>query len=259
MKIQSASRDHEQTASVALEGRERPILFSAPMVRALLAGTKTQTRRVVKPRPPTEKDFPHSVFGMSPAVADGIKMYSMDDYERLAKHPTEWELFGSVGVARDGGFPKRYRCPYGAPGDRLWVREAWAGYREKVAGVRGDVPIVAYRATDEDDYLPGMPWRPSIYMPRWASRITLRVTDVRVERLNDISEADALAEGALPSWRDGTPIKHDGTGAICREAYAELWEHINGPGSWAGNPWVWVVSFERLGPPAEGDSSRDAK
>jgi hypothetical protein len=218
---------------------ERPILFSAPMVRALLDGRKTQTRRVVKPQPPTAKDFPHSVFGLSRSIADGVKMFSLDDAEHLPKHPTDWDLCGSVGVARDAGFPRRYRCPYGAPGDVLWVRETLKR-----------APDVWTYAADGAEV--GWPARQglagktpntvvSIHMPRDACRLRLRITDVRVERLNDISEVDALAEGIpadLMEWdgRPTTPV----------EGYASLWNHINGPGSWDANPWVWAVSFERI-------------
>jgi hypothetical protein len=125
-------------------------------------------------------------------------------------------------------------CPYGVPGDTLWVREAHAL----------SMPV-RYVATDAIHELRKK--RPSIHMPRWASRITLKITDVRVERLHDISEADALAEGIVEKpdriwWVDDGDPEH-GFGSP-RAAYAELWSSINGPGSWDANPWVWAVSFE---------------
>lgn len=198
--------------------RERPILFSAPMVRAILAGAKTQTRRPVKPR----KDR-----------AIGCE---------LACH----ELAGEVNA---GDY---MNAPW-APGDRLWVRETFCDDWHMDRGV------IEYRADgelDSDMFDAGCTWRPSIHMPRWASRITLEVTDVRVERLQDISEKDAQAEGiertedffGCPCWRVyGEP---DGADVVAPDdpigSYRSLWESINGPGSWEANPWVWVVSFRRL-------------
>lgn len=214
--------------------KERPILFSAPMVRALLDGSKTQTRRVVKPQP----DF-------------------------LGAHgdPSSTQPW----ITREPGLHVFIVCPYGAGGDRLWVRETWYcdDYRVQQgpyllpAGrnadeMREDGTIV-YCADDAAPYEQEQPvWRPSIHMPRWASRITLEVTDVRVERLKDISEADALAEGIVHEVRDpglgrgGRPgyrwaaNQYAGTAV---HGYELLWESINGPGSWAANPWVWVVEF----------------
>lgn len=218
--------------------KERPILFSAPMVRALLAGTKSQTRRIVKPMPKWASRFP--VCNPS-GMAAGHQIWWWDGE------------FDRVGVAQD--------CPYGVPGDALWVREAHALiWPDENAPERDEDNRVEYRADTDGRCLPGEwpddergnedcpRWRPSIHMPRWASRITLRITDVRVERLNEISEADAEAEGAPRGGfdEDGrfyeNPVGPDrGT---YRAGYAGVWEHINGPGSWAANPWVWAVSFE---------------
>ncbi|CDN87367.1 hypothetical protein BN948_01789 [Hydrogenophaga intermedia] len=135
-------------------------------------------------------------------------------------------------------------CPYGQPGDRLWVREAWRTVAEADALPPRDL-TPAHRIWYEADGLdqPGFGrYRPGMFMPRWASRILLEVTDVRVERLQDISEADAVAEGVEPV------ATHNRPGAIATHcgAYELLWEQINGPGSWDANPWVWVVSFKRL-------------
>lgn len=179
--------------------KERPIIFSDPMVRAILSGTKTQTRRVVK------------------------------RYERGHPHLKAW----------------RDRCPYGQPGDRLWVREAHY--------IIGEHREVFFRATQDSNNSPTLswpgPWRPSIHMPRWASRITLEVTGVRAERLREISHDDALAEGVAQIVRDALPVQqcgeYDAIEADATELFAQLWERINGAGSWDENPWVWVIEFER--------------
>lgn len=200
--------------------RERPIIFSAPMVRAILAGTKTQTRRVVKPVG-NDDGFAMQDYG------DGWWPYRSDDGESPMK----------------GGNEIPHACPYGQPGDRLWVKETWA--RDSADGAlfyRADVGT----GNEADDWqhnidvgAPGYRWRPPIHMPRWASRITLEVTGVRVERLLDISADDAWAEGIEHS-PDVNPVHQ----------YIELWESINGQGSWNANPWVWVIEFRR----AEGDA-----
>lgn len=234
-------------------GKERPILFSGPMVRALLDGRKTQTRRVMKVQPPTEEAFRGSSFGLDRAVADGVKMYSQNDYNRLPKHPTDWELTGSVGVARDAGFPRRYRCPYGAVGDRLWVKETWrptpslhpwdldVTYRADGAlrtikdGEFGDRDWTMPKAAATGNVSP-------LFMPRWAARLVLEINEVRIERLNDCSEADAMAEGT----QEPSLVPIIGACWSERDAYAKLWDHINGAGSWAANPWVWAVSFRVL-------------
>lgn len=189
--------------------KERPIIFSGPMVRALLAGTKTQTRRVVKPVPST--------------LVDGFYLPFKDE-------PNNWHGFGGDLIYWYGS------CPYGQPGDRLWVREAWMDLR----GVDGAIANCMFRATfgNAPD---GGKWRPSIHMPRWASRITLEVTGVRVERLQDISTSDAEAEG----W-PGPDAENSISSTYPIAWYSKLWEEINGPGSWTANPWVWCVAFRRL-------------
>lgn len=188
---------------------ERPIIFSAPMVRALLAGTKTQTRRVVKlPQMIEEPGDPDAtrVAWLSPSNAEP------GWYGWMTEYPNE----GAAHI----------RCPYGAPGDRLWVRETWADC--------GD--MVRYYATDDVHHLRRK--RSSIHMPRWASRITLEVTAIRVERLQEISRGDAMAEGC--------PFPNMAKGDDPRKWYADLWDQINGSGSWEANPWVWVVDFKRI-------------
>jgi hypothetical protein len=183
--------------------KEIPILFSAPMVRAILDGRKSQTRRIVK----FPKDFDgRAVYDNHPF---GLK-YSLQD-ETIRRLFPKWNI---------GGI--------------LWVRETWR---------RNDLPTgypYEYRATAEQDMTPiEGPWKPSIFMPREACRIRLEVTDVRVERLHDVTDADALAEGVLV--RQNIFITGELTGA-----YKSLWESINGKGSWGKNPWVWIVEFKLL-------------
>ena len=195
---------------------DRPILFSAPMVQAILDGRKTQTRRVFKAR------------------NGGV-------------WPNSNDLPGMQQVLRT--------CPYGQPGHRLWVRETWmdlqgtgieivTGSRERYA-YGADTPRGSYGDDQRKCY--GLKWRPSIHMPRAASRITLEITSVRVERLQDISEADAQAEGVTDDGSLVTDLDGKDRGGTIA-AYATLWEVINGVGSWDDNPWVWVVSFKRAFP-----------
>lgn len=179
--------------------KEKPIIFSPPMVRAILEGRKTQTRRVVKPN--------HMV---------------MDHGEDVA------------GQCINAGYiPCLPLCPYGKPGDRLWVRET---HLPKASGT-------IYRADFSEVEAAGLGgmyggWKPSIHMPRWASRILLEIVRVRVERLKACNEVDAISEGA--KWAAcGSPQE-----GSHRAGFAELWESINGPGSWDANPWVWVVEFK---------------
>ena len=192
--------------------RERPILFSAPMVRAILDGRKTVTRRLVKPNP-------HRVdggvpFGDAPAWAHAEP--------------------GSAVM----------RCPYGVRGDRLYAREAWAAphaYDHLPPRLIPQDARIHYAATEDRG---GLRWRPSIHMPRWASRITLEVTGVRVEKLQEISYEDAKAEGA-EFWRNDGTLTELPPCSAHRYEFEDLWTSIHGPDAWAANPWVWVVSFRR--------------
>jgi len=162
--------------------KERPILFSAPMVRAILAGTKTQTRRVVKPQPLKPDPSHPSYFPFQP-----------DDWVWSAN---SWSSTISNSPEGPAGWSRH--CPYGQPGDRLWVRETF--YHDP------EDSLTLYRADggfDGDQWDAGYKWHPSIHMPRLISRITLKITDVRVQRLQAISEADALAEGVKPAWEPG--------------------------------------------------------
>ncbi len=219
--------------------KERPILFSAPMVRAILEGRKTVTRREVK----------------KPAALDCLA---------AGFEPAFLALPGNAD-----------RCPYGKPGDRLWVRETWGVISHdfdehgNMVDWKPDRPAskiremrfgrgyysghVIYRADGEsvwagDDDGGGddrSAWKPSIHMPRIACRILLEITDVRVERLQDISKEQALAEGVMSCEQDIDP---DGNGYEPLELFGGLWTMINGDGSWQSNPWVWVVEFKRVTP-----------
>ena len=195
--------------------KERPILMSAPMVNALLSNAKTQTRRTIKPQP----EYSESVGFIWKGKAYGVGISEQEQSAR--KYLAE-------------------KCPYGEVGDRLWVRETcW---------INEDEHLVSYRADGEfPDHMKGEKWKPSIFMPRWASRITLEITDIRVQRLEDISNDDAKAEGVdCAPHRGGTcGVKDTGIDqcAIC--PYRDLWNTINGPKSWNENPWVWCLSFRR--------------
>lgn len=215
--------------SVSIRGwavRERPILFSGEMVRAIREGRKTVTRREVK-LPRTRDSFVLVEHGA------GWWPYQSDD--------------GESHVCSDG-MERPYNCPYGSPGDQLWVREAHAFVPEPAyrgsSGIYQQInPSDGYQACvyrENFDRARSFPWRPSIHMPRWASRIQLEITAVRVERLQDISEEQAQAEGAPPLT---VKLKKLATRAY-RMGFIDLWCRINGDESWDANPWVWVVEFE---------------
>lgn len=202
------------------------------MVRALLAGTKTQTRRVVNSQEKWPTNTHHITFLSTRGTALAV------DSNRTTWRP-------------------EIRCPYGQPGERLWVREAWSHDGPDLETVRSRHEDVMpqetygpyYRATETAPET--LVWRPSIHMPRWASRITLEVTGVRVERLQEISIEDCKSEGAWGPDKSivGKVAKHFGIDILAANpylAYRMLWESINGPGSWEANPWVWVVEFRRL-------------
>lgn len=211
--------------------RERPVLFSAPMVRAILEGRKTQTRRVVKPQPP---------FWMQAHLNSGFRQIR-NLYDNV------W----GAGCAEGSAFACRsedtIRCPYGTVGDRLWVRETWARTTDYDGQFLLDGVKALYRATP---VVEPSRWRPSIHMPRWASRITLEVEAVRVERVQYISEADAMAEGVEriefgPHEIAGLPV-HPMTSSYA-EAFGKLWDSINGKSHpWDANPWVWAITFRRM-------------
>lgn len=229
--------------------KERPILFSGAMVRALIEGSKTQTRRIVKDNPPT--DWVPVVGCYHPTVVD-----------KRGEEVPGAEVFG----ASDENYGRV--CPYGQPGDRLWVRETWGvvsgawAENGNLTDWTPDRPTTAINempfgsgyysghviyaadgshewAGDDDGFGERSAWHPSIHMPRAASRILLEITAVRVERLQDISEADAIAEGC----RNTT---HLPCGRFANENFEHLWWSIHGDDSWEANPWVWVVEFQRV-------------
>ncbi|MBF0260424.1 MAG: hypothetical protein HQL97_01130 [Magnetococcales bacterium] len=183
--------------------KERPILFSGEMVQAILAGRKTQTRRVVKPQPEERKITEPGHEGVSLHLP-GQSAYKDGVHEKWIRRGEYWD------------------CPYGKPGDRLWVRETFCIDDRPFRGG------VLYRADFASPEIIS-PWKPSIHMPRWASRLLLEITRVRVERVREISDVDAIAEGV-----------------ISKEAFMPLWDSINavrGHGV-ETNPWVWVIDFK---------------
>ncbi|HBO6107188.1 hypothetical protein [Pseudomonas aeruginosa] len=235
--------------------RERPILFNDQMVRAILEGRKTVTRRAVKGLqiPTEDKTTPH----------EGLRWSALG--QRHLRYG--FNVFGSTEEECAHELARCGVCPFGKPGDRLWVREAWtidllAAYSTE-KGYDSEYEL-RYRTDDasrEIHVAPGEPdpylalydsqrgdWRPSIHMPRWASRILLEITSVRVERLQDISEEQAIAEGppglAFPAPPGSHWVTEDGR----RRAFMRLWNDVNGAGAWDANPWVWVVEFKRVTP-----------
>lgn len=226
--------------------RERPILFKGAMVRAILAGQKTQTRRAVKPAPPAGHSWA-GWCGYSTAPADeGKAVWSVGDGPLMIE-------------------PHRVACPFGQPGDRLWVREtflpdpesdhdawdghtdtfvSWSGCGSRVNGVPPALRSSKHCIYRADWTGPDLVWRPSIHMPRWACRIVLEITAVRVERLQAISARDCQAEGIRSDAGGGFHVE-DGThySAHPDESFASLWTSTGG--DWDSNPWVWVIEFKR--------------
>lgn len=197
--------------------KEHPILFSTPMVQALIAGRKTQTRRIVNPQP------------------DDSGLWNDDTNPRSLQS----DLKGWNGTVDATGESKEFKCRYGQPGDLLWVRESSAiTYSTGPSRKR----TVWYKADNGE--IPNnvsFKWKRSIHMPKGAARIWLKVFNVKVQRLQDISEADAIAEGAQPC------TLHSQTGNYTHKyGFQKLWEKINGVESWQANPWVWVIEFKVL-------------
>ena len=218
--------------------KEHPILFNAPMVRALLDGSKTQTRRIVKPQPDISPEGNIRGWWLNRPLA-GLLLPKKQD---ITIH-----------------------SPFGQAGDQLWVREKFSGphYQRKSAPAEwNECDPIWYWADNDPESGDWTKPKPSIHMPRWASRIQLEITDVRVELLNNISEADAISEGILSVRTDEWERKHftqwralfdaaceagekPPIGPSPSRAYQALWESINGAGSWDANPWVWVIEFRR--------------
>lgn len=268
------------------EVKSKPILFSAPMVRAILAGEKTQTRRVVKP-----------AFGVKHPILN-LAEHGETNGKYSGKHndPASW----GYPFAEDGadiplmGYGwENLLCPYGQVGDQLWVRETHSIVRYSLDYETGNeasfekwdsdlygppedalkrdprgghCALVCYAADGEDKnptelyshtgingkvlVKQEIDWKPSIFMPRWASRITLGITGIRVERLQDISHDDAIAEG-IKRAQVGKLVTFEVPDTDIEKlhpvvAYEQLWESINGKGSWDVNPWVWVIEFKRI-------------
>lgn len=211
--------------------KERGMIFNGEMVRAILDGRKNQTRRIMKPQP--ANDIARGTFPNT-------------------------EAYGWVSSMKQkfGGTTAHF-CPFGQPGDRIWVRETWA---EAGAGApelklyRANYP--AHVPSHYENVPPAeeIHWTPSIHMPRWASRILLEITDVRVERLNDISEEDARAEGIIDggclNCGEPEPCGCANPEPDATDAFAYLWQSIYGQENWNANPWVWVIEFNRI----EGDA-----
>ena len=202
---------------------DRPIIFSGPMVKALLAGRKTQTRRLISTKPSNRR----------PNLFDG----SWGDGYVLDPGNASW---------REAAYPWRVA-------DRLWVRENWKPHSSFAGMKPRDVPKSRVFYMADCAYAPSnTPWVPCIHMPRWASRLTLTVTDVRVQRLQEISEDDAVAEGVQTN-APGFPehgiyrcLMPDGKwhfGDSAYDLFAKLWNSIHGPDAWAANPWVVAISF----------------
>ncbi|HBS9599925.1 TPA: hypothetical protein MBM68_000281 [Klebsiella pneumoniae] len=212
--------------------KERGMIFNGEMVRAILDGRKTQTRRPIK--------WKQTRFTEIGEREDGSKWPWSEDAEHACDfwHP----------------------CPFGAVGDRIWVRETWARYN-----IDQNSHDIAYRATTPEDWPEEGRWRPSIHMPRWASRILLEITNVRVERLNAISEEDAQREGVHTEVWDQTVVARNYAARdeffqfwsedmphyvemnqLYRSSFRSLWESIYGAENWLANPWVWVIEFKRV-------------
>ncbi len=201
--------------------RIRPIIFNSEMVKAILDGRKTQTRRVIKPQPEIVDKEPR--------------------YEKYT-----WAFWSDeIRKYRNGLIVE---SKYGKPGDRLWVRETWAGIKGGAACIAGEIqefePSIVYKV-DGFNYNKELKWKSSIFMPRWASRITLEITDVRVERLQKISEGDIKKEGFTLKGFEVQSLSHQRRYRM--EWFMTLWNSLAKKGfKWNDDPWVWVISFRRI-------------
>lgn len=242
--------------------KERPILFSGLMVRAILRGEKCATRRIIKPQPPVFSSLPYW-------IAHSTERSEVGKWKWTGgRSPTAKTVHGPIA------------CPYGVPGDRLWVREScyihhvngpqgddghrWGSWSALPSTVNPDRTQVAYYKEGFDLSPPR--WRPSIHMPRWASRITLEIETIAVQRLQDMTEADAIEEGAdtlaqdsdfmearyqvyldrWHTWRADGCVGREPVGPTKLEMFQDLWVEINGDDAWRDNPAVWVVRFKRV-------------
>ncbi|EMY3089091.1 hypothetical protein AAIL13_004123 [Raoultella ornithinolytica] len=222
--------------------KERGMIFNAEMVRAILDGRKTQTRRIMKVQPEHSELGLRRVVESKNGIDDGKYFWSQSDATGLKSRS------------------KPFACPFGTVGDRIWVREAF-----RVHSRATDVATLVYKASERNSWTeqthrvpvavcnkPATPekWTPSLHMPRWASRILLEITDVRVERLNAISEEDARAEGIIDggclNCGEPEPCGCANPEPDATDAFAYLWQSIYGQENWNANPWVWVIEFKRL-------------
>lgn len=203
--------------------KERPIIFSGEMVRAILEGHKTMTRRVIKIH-----NTIHSEDRTTNYNNEITEVFHPDPNNDLWSFGLTWKV---VGIRRHD--VTHLRCPYGIPGDCLWVRETWCNINKP--GIEPEIYYKADTKYTEDYNSSEWKWKPSIFMPRWASRITLEITNIRVERLQEITEEDALKEGVRDGFKDNI-------------FYKTLWNSINGKKyPWESNPWVWVIGFKERG------------
>ena len=232
---------------------ERPILFNAEMVKAILEGRKTQTRRVMKVQPEPS------------TVREGDFWFPSKKLESMV-HISDLNPDNNVIIDDCHLFYQEYCCPFGQVGDQIWVRETWQGplldeeqafeywklgakeyEKPEYCEYRADGGIRPEFMDAEDNIRQG--WRPSLHMPRWASRIQLEITDIRVERLQDISQADAIAEGAPADHLQFNSVARGfGFPDFARSWFWQTWESIylrRSGANWQVNPWVWVVEFRR--------------
>ncbi|MFG1599486.1 ASCH domain-containing protein [Klebsiella quasipneumoniae] len=219
--------------------KERGMIFNSEMVRAILSNRKTQTRRVMKVQPESNQ------LGLL-LITDSTKRSDIGKYHWAESNATGNHVRS-----------KLFSCPFGAVGDRIWVRETFNSFwvtDEEIEEILEDISKAAdlcdYKADYPDSSQPAEGWTPSIHMPRWASRILLEITDVRVERLNAISEEDARAEGIIDggclNCGEPEPCGCANAEPDATDAFAYLWQSIYGQESWNANPWVWVISFKRV-------------
>lgn len=222
--------------------KERGMIFNGEMVRAILDGRKTQTRRIMKVQPEHSELGLRRVVESKNGIDDGKYFWSQSDATGLKSRS------------------KPFACPFGTVGDRIWVREAF-----RVHSRATDVATLVYKASERNSWTeqthrvpvavcnkPATPekWTPSLHMPRWASRILLEITDVRVERLNAISEEDARAEGIIDggclNCGEPEPCGCANPEPDATDAFSYLWQSIYGQENWNANPWVWVIEFKRV-------------
>jgi len=211
--------------------KENPILMTPENAEKCFLGTKTQTRRIMKSQPPDDC-----------GALIGPEMYAPTKVNRLGEEYPGDDIFGVYSA--DGEWS--CRCPYGMAGDRLWVREAWRVTGGKEYEYQQRIEDVHYRGdlSEHIEYGPAQ-WKPSIHMPKWACRTWLEITEVRVQRLQEISEEDAKAEGVIVK-ADAEIAARVACDTPARMEFWALWQSINGSGSWEANPWVWAISFRKV-------------